>query len=109
MEDTFLSKQTREKLSNLLPDDSIIEKTMCRQIDDDDENLPLNYYINNDLHRQIGREEFCLATGLRFGVENREENNTQANFPFRRRVFLSHLDWQPITGIDIANAIVGPT
>nr|GFA29460.1 hypothetical protein [Tanacetum cinerariifolium] len=81
-----------------------------RQIDDDDdENVPLNYYINNDLHIQFGRKEFCLVTGLRFGVENRKEYDTQANLPFRRRVFPSHLDGQPITGIDIANAIVGPT
>nr|GEV75919.1 phospholipase-like protein [Tanacetum cinerariifolium] len=57
----------------------------------------------------VTREEFCLVTGLRFGVENREEYDTQANIPFRRRVFPSHLDGQPITGIDIANAIAGPT
>nr|GEX29450.1 phospholipase-like protein [Tanacetum cinerariifolium] len=80
---------------------------LCRQIDD--ENVPLNYYINNDLHIQFGREEFCLATGLRFGVENREEYDTQANLPFRRRVFSSHLNGKPITGIDVANVIVGPT
>nr|GFC27927.1 phospholipase-like protein [Tanacetum cinerariifolium] len=83
-----------------------------RQIDDendDDENVHLNYYINNDLHIQFEREEFCLVTGLRFGVENREEYDTQANLPFRRRVFSSHLDGQPITGIDIVNAIAGPT
>ncbi|GJU50153.1 phospholipase-like protein [Tanacetum coccineum] len=83
-----------------------------RQIDDendDDENVPLNYSINNDLSIQFGREEFCLLTGLRFGVENREEYDTQANLPFRRRVFPSHLDGQPITGIDIENAIEGPT
>nr|GEU65833.1 phospholipase-like, aminotransferase-like mobile domain protein [Tanacetum cinerariifolium] len=55
------------------------------------------------------REELCLVTGLRFGVEIREEYETQANLPFRRRVFPSHLDGQPITGIDIANAIAGPT
>nr|GEY43849.1 hypothetical protein [Tanacetum cinerariifolium] len=42
-------------------------------------------------------------------VENREEYDTQANLPFRRRVFSSHLDGQPITGIDVANAIVGST
>nr|GEX64099.1 arogenate dehydratase/prephenate dehydratase 6, chloroplastic-like [Tanacetum cinerariifolium] len=53
-------------------------------------------------------EEFCLVAGLRFGVENKEEYDTQANLPFRRRVFLSHLDGQPITDIDIANAIAGP-
>nr|GEZ52569.1 ChaC-like family protein [Tanacetum cinerariifolium] len=83
-----------------------------RQIDDendDDENVLWNYYINNDLHIQFGREEFCLVTGLRFGVENREEYDTQANLPFRRRVFPSHLDGQPIMGIDIVNAIDGPT
>ncbi|GJV59512.1 phospholipase-like protein [Tanacetum coccineum] len=81
-----------------------------RQIDDendDDENVPLNYYINNDLRIQFGKEEFCLVTGLRFGVENREEHDTQTNLPFRRRVFPSHLDGQPITGINITNAIVG--
>ncbi|GJS43543.1 phospholipase-like protein [Tanacetum coccineum] len=83
-----------------------------RQIDDendDDENVPLNYSINNELSIQFGRDEFCLITGLRFGVENWEEYDTQANLPFRRRVFPSHLDGQPITGIDIENAIVGPT
>ncbi|GKA90676.1 phospholipase-like protein [Tanacetum coccineum] len=76
---------------------------------DDDENVPLNYYITNDLSIQFGREEFCLVTGLRFGVENWEEYDNQKNLPFRRRVFPSHLDGQPITGIDIENAISGPT
>ncbi|GKB25392.1 phospholipase-like protein [Tanacetum coccineum] len=79
-----------------------------RQIDDD-ENVSLNDYINNYLRIQFGRGEFCLVTGLRFRVENREEYDTQANLPFRRRMFSSHLDGQPITGIDITNAIVGPT
>nr|GEX15490.1 hypothetical protein [Tanacetum cinerariifolium] len=51
----------------------------------------------------------CRINGLRFGVENKEEFDTQANLPFRRRVFSSHLDGQHITGIDVANAIVGPT
>ncbi|GJS43468.1 hypothetical protein Tco_0568511 [Tanacetum coccineum] len=63
-----------------------------KMINDDDENVPLNYSINNDLSIQFGREEFCLLTGLRFGVENREEYDTQANLPFRRRVFRSNLD-----------------
>ncbi|GKA32666.1 hypothetical protein Tco_0719033, partial [Tanacetum coccineum] len=60
-----------------------------RQIDDendDDENVPLNYSINNELSIQFGREEFCLITGLRFGVENWEEYDTQANLLFRRRI-----------------------
>nr|GEV72288.1 hypothetical protein [Tanacetum cinerariifolium] len=81
----------------------------CRSRQIDDENVPLNYYINNDLHIQFGREEFCLVTGLRFRVENREEYDTQANLPFRRRVFSLHLDGQHITGIDVANAIASPT
>nr|GEY12890.1 phospholipase-like protein [Tanacetum cinerariifolium] len=55
------------------------------------------------------REKFFLVTRLRFGVENREEYDTKANLPFRRRAFPSHLDGKPITGIDIANAIAGPT
>nr|GEV63936.1 phospholipase-like protein [Tanacetum cinerariifolium] len=38
-----------------------------------------------------------------------KEYDTQANLPFRRRVFPSHLDGKPITGIDIENAIAGPT
>ncbi|GJS35970.1 hypothetical protein Tco_0534352 [Tanacetum coccineum] len=76
---------------------------------DDDENVPLNYYITNDLSIQFGREEFCLVTGLKFGVENWEEYDNQENLPFRRRLFSSHLDGQPITGIDIENAISGPT
>ncbi|GKB11424.1 hypothetical protein Tco_0845347 [Tanacetum coccineum] len=81
----------------------------CRSRQIDDENVPLNYSINNDLSIQFSREEFCLLTGLRFGVENREEYDTPTNLPFRRRVFPSHLDGQPITGIDIENAIEGPT
>ncbi|GJU70862.1 phospholipase-like protein [Tanacetum coccineum] len=82
------------------------------QIDDendDNENVPLNYYINNDLSIQFGREEFCLVTGLRFGVEHWEEYDARAHLPFRRRVFPSVLDGQSISGFDIANAILGPT
>ncbi|GKD59395.1 hypothetical protein Tco_1296904, partial [Tanacetum coccineum] len=44
-----------------------------RKIDDendDDENVPLYYHINKDFSIPIGREEFCLVTGLRFGVQN---------------------------------------
>ncbi|GKB88882.1 hypothetical protein Tco_0961154 [Tanacetum coccineum] len=73
---------------------------------DDDENVPLNYYITNDLSIQFGREEFCLVTGLRFGVENWEEYDNQKNLPFRRRVFPSHLDGQPITGL-LATCLLG--
>ncbi|GJZ81356.1 phospholipase-like protein [Tanacetum coccineum] len=80
-----------------------------RQIDDendDDENVPLYYHINKDFSIPFGREEFCLVTGLRFGVQNWAEYDTKERIPFRRRVFPSYLDGQPITSIDIANMIV---
>ncbi|GJS38848.1 phospholipase-like protein [Tanacetum coccineum] len=73
---------------------------------DDDENVPLNYYITNDLSIQFGREEFCLVTGLRFGVENWEEYDNQENLPFRRRVFPSHLDGKTIKGCGEIRRIV---
>ncbi|GJW06374.1 phospholipase-like protein [Tanacetum coccineum] len=78
-----------------------------RQIYDenDDENVPLYYHINKDFSIPFGREEFCLVTGLRFGVQNWAEYDTKQRIPFRRRVFPSYLDGQPITGIDIANMI----
>nr|GEZ80677.1 phospholipase-like protein [Tanacetum cinerariifolium] len=50
--------------------------------------------------------EFCLVTRLRFGVQNWAEYDTKKRIPFRRWVFLSYLDGQPIKGIDIANLIV---
>ncbi|GJW50275.1 phospholipase-like protein [Tanacetum coccineum] len=72
---------------------------------DNDENVPLYYHINKDLSIPFGREEFCLVTGLRFGVQNWAEYDTKERIPFRRRVFPSYLDGQPITGIDIENMI----
>ncbi|GJS56062.1 phospholipase-like protein [Tanacetum coccineum] len=72
---------------------------------DNDENVPLYYHINKDLSIPFGREEFCLVTGLRFGVQNWAEYDTKKRIPFRRRVFPSYLDGQPITGIDIENMI----
>ncbi|GJU99337.1 phospholipase-like protein [Tanacetum coccineum] len=73
---------------------------------DNDENVPLYYHINKDLSIPFGREEFCLVTGLRFGVQNWAEYDTKERIPFRRRVFPSYLDGQPITGLDIANMIL---
>ncbi|GKB72721.1 phospholipase-like protein [Tanacetum coccineum] len=80
-----------------------------REIDDendDDENVPLYYHINKDFSIPFGREEFCLVTGLRFGVQNWVEYDIKERIPFRRRVFSSYLDRKPITGIDIANMII---
>ncbi|GKA72857.1 hypothetical protein Tco_0779073, partial [Tanacetum coccineum] len=79
-----------------------------RQIYDenDDENVPLYYHINKDFSIPFEREEFCLVIGLRFGVQNWAEYDTKQRIPFRRRVFPSYLDGQPITGNDIANLIL---
>nr|GEW78620.1 zinc finger, TAZ-type [Tanacetum cinerariifolium] len=80
-----------------------------RKIDDkndDDENVPLYYHINKDFSIPFGREEFCLVPGLKFGVQNWAEYDTKERIPFRRRVFPSYLDGQPITGLDIENMIV---
>nr|GEV77971.1 phospholipase-like protein [Tanacetum cinerariifolium] len=63
------------------------------------ENVPLYYHIVNDLQIQFGREEFCLVTGLMFGVEYwNDYDNDEEPIPFRRRVFPSSLDGEHITG-----------
>ncbi|GKF97230.1 phospholipase-like protein, partial [Tanacetum coccineum] len=51
-------------------------------------------------------EEFCLVTGLKFGVENWTDcNNAEELIPFRRRVFSSSLDGQPIRGKNVETLI----
>ncbi|GJU72204.1 hypothetical protein Tco_1263609 [Tanacetum coccineum] len=66
---------------------------------DENENVPLYYYITDNIKIQFGREEFCLVTGLRFGVENLADyNDGELPIPFRRRVFPSSLDGEHITG-----------
>nr|GEX62951.1 phospholipase-like protein [Tanacetum cinerariifolium] len=64
-----------------------------------DKNVPLYYYITDSLRIQFGKEEFCLVTGLKFGVENLAEyEDAESRIPFRRRVFPSNLDGEQITG-----------
>ncbi|GJW85342.1 hypothetical protein Tco_0158487 [Tanacetum coccineum] len=66
---------------------------------DGNENVPLYYYITNNITIQFGREEFCLVIGLRFRVENLGDyNDSKLPIPFRRRVFPSCLDGEHITG-----------
>ncbi|GKE03176.1 hypothetical protein Tco_1395194, partial [Tanacetum coccineum] len=66
---------------------------------DENENVPLYYYITDNIKIQFGREEFCLVTGLRFEVENLADyNDGELPIPFRRRVFSSSLDGEHITG-----------
>ncbi|GJU27539.1 hypothetical protein Tco_1166160 [Tanacetum coccineum] len=56
--------------------------------------IPWNFLEAHDLtNYEFGREEFCLVTGLKFGVENSDQyDNDEAPIPFRRRVFSSVLD-----------------
>ncbi|GJS45940.1 phospholipase-like protein [Tanacetum coccineum] len=66
--------------------------------DDGNENVPLYYYITHNITIQFRRKEFCLVTGLRFGVENLGAyNDSMLPIPFRRWVFPSCLDGKHIT------------
>nr|GEY61152.1 hypothetical protein [Tanacetum cinerariifolium] len=47
-------------------------------------------------------EEFCLVSGLKFGVENSTDySKAKDPIPFRRMVFSSDLDGRPIRGKDL--------
>nr|GEY32205.1 hypothetical protein [Tanacetum cinerariifolium] len=51
-------------------------------------------------------EEFCLVTGLKFGVEYSDEyEDKDKPIPFRRRVFPSRLDGKHITEKDVEELI----
>ncbi|GJU25172.1 hypothetical protein Tco_1163793 [Tanacetum coccineum] len=57
------------------------------------ENVPLYYHMYDNFQIQFGREEFCLVTGLKFGVEYSDDYDDEDKpIPFRRRVFPSCLD-----------------
>ncbi|GJX65463.1 hypothetical protein Tco_0299806 [Tanacetum coccineum] len=57
---------------------------------DETDIVPLYYHIVDNFQIQFGREEFCLVTGLRFGVEYLDDyDNDEDPIPFRRRVFPS--------------------
>nr|GEX37456.1 phospholipase-like protein [Tanacetum cinerariifolium] len=68
----------------------------------ENENIPLYYHIVDNFHIQFGKEEFCLVSGLKFGVENSiDYNKAKDPISFRRRVFSSDLDGRPIRGKDV--------
>ncbi|GJZ34085.1 phospholipase-like protein [Tanacetum coccineum] len=72
----------------------------CRS--NENENIPLYYHIVDNFHIQFGRKEFCLVSGLKFGVENSTDyNKAKDPIPFRRMVFSSYLDGGPIRGNDV--------
>ncbi|GJU24975.1 phospholipase-like protein [Tanacetum coccineum] len=57
--------------------------------------VPFTYHLNGH-YIQFEKEEFCLITGLRFGVEFSERYLEGLN-PFRRLLFNSHIDGSHIT------------
>ncbi|GJX89551.1 phospholipase-like protein [Tanacetum coccineum] len=70
------------------------------------ENVPLYYHMYDNFQIQFGREEFCLVTGLKFGVEYSDDyDDKDKPIPFRRRVFPSCLDGKRITGKDVEDLI----
>ncbi|GJY25601.1 phospholipase-like protein, partial [Tanacetum coccineum] len=70
------------------------------------ENVPLYYHMYDNFQIQFGREEFCLVTSLKFGVEySNDYDDNDKPIPFRRRVFLSCLDGKCITGKDVEDLI----
>ncbi|GJU81535.1 reverse transcriptase domain, reverse transcriptase zinc-binding domain protein [Tanacetum coccineum] len=73
---------------------------------DGNENVPLYYFITDNIQIQFGREEFFLVTGLRFGVENLADyNDRELPIPYRRRVFPSCYDGEHITCYTILEII----
>nr|GEY12738.1 phospholipase-like protein [Tanacetum cinerariifolium] len=70
------------------------------------ENVLLYYHMYDNFHIQFGREEFCLVTGLKFGVEySADYDDEDRPIPFRRRVFSSCLDGEHITGKNVEDLI----
>ncbi|GJT17413.1 phospholipase-like protein, partial [Tanacetum coccineum] len=76
----------------------LVHHISCRQVESevgDTKIVPFTYLVGG-FQIQFGREEFCLVTGLRFGVDF----NLQflvGSIPFRRRVFESGRDGKHIT------------
>ena len=77
----------------------LVHYFICHQVpceEGDTDLVPLRYRVR-DLDRvgeveiQFGREEFCLVTGLRFGIDFSQSYEDGPNF-FRRRVFPSSTD-----------------
>ncbi|GKD17222.1 hypothetical protein Tco_1206380 [Tanacetum coccineum] len=71
--------------------------TQVECLDGETKIVPLSYHLGHDIQIQFGREEFCLLTGLRFGVDYSDVYE-EGLISFRRRVFDSAKDDKPITG-----------
>ncbi|GJY17916.1 hypothetical protein Tco_0389407 [Tanacetum coccineum] len=67
-------------------------------LEEETEIVPLSYHLGHDIQIQFSREEFCLVTGLGFGVDYSAEYKKEGPIPFRRHVFTSAKDGKPIRG-----------
>ncbi|GJU36439.1 phospholipase-like protein [Tanacetum coccineum] len=87
----------------------LVHFMLCRQIEvlgDENDVVPLKYHIVENFKIQFDREEFCLITGLKFGVEYwADYNDEDEPIPFRRQVFPSSLDGKPIKGNTVLQVI----
>ncbi|GJY95553.1 phospholipase-like protein [Tanacetum coccineum] len=77
--------------------------SLIKSLKDDTEVVPFTCTINGH-EIQFGRVEFCLITGLRFGVEF-SDDYLHGPLDFRRRVWESHVDGSNIIGEMLINKI----
>ncbi|GKD56041.1 hypothetical protein Tco_1289428 [Tanacetum coccineum] len=85
-------------------DDHVTLTCRIERSDEDTVVVPLTYHVNGH-YIEFGREEFCLITGLRFGLEFSDRYEV-GPIPFRRLVFDSDTDGGHVTGqmlLDIIN------
>lgn len=90
-------------IPNMQESGVLVHYFLCHQVacqEGDTNTVPLRYRVRTldrlgEVEIQFGREEFCLVTGLRFGVDFRQSYMEGANL-LRRRVFPSTIDSRPI-------------
>ncbi|GKD44690.1 phospholipase-like protein [Tanacetum coccineum] len=103
----FIEKKSVEKLFHAVPRVLVTRRSQQLEVEGDgNENVPLYYYITDNIQIQFRREGFFLVTGLRFEVENLADyNDRELPIPFRRRVFPSCYDGEHITCYTILEII----
>nr|GEZ11233.1 hypothetical protein [Tanacetum cinerariifolium]GEZ29778.1 hypothetical protein [Tanacetum cinerariifolium] len=74
----------------------VVPDSSLECLDDHMENDPITYHVGDDIDIQFGRDEFCLITGLKFGVGYGSDYEV-GHILFRRRVFNSITDGYKIT------------
>nr|GEW65528.1 hypothetical protein [Tanacetum cinerariifolium] len=86
----------------------LIHFMSCPQVERSPEDIvavPITYHVNGH-YIGFGREEFCLITGLRFGLKFSERYEVGL-IPFRRLLFESDTDRGHVTGQMLVDNIYG--